>query len=69
MILLLTPTEELKVADLFSNLKLEDLLEDFLSQHVLDNSHPLELLPVQTQQGSSCQEKMGFSFEYPQGKG
>lgn len=56
-ILLLTSTEELQVADLFSDLQLEDLLEDLLPQRLLDDSHPLQLLSVQTQQRPSCMEE------------
>lgn len=52
-------TKELQVAHFFSDLELQDLLEDFLSQCLLDDSHPLQLFSIQTQQSSTCDGVMG----------
>lgn len=46
----MTSAEQLQVTPLLLHLKLQHLLQQLLPQRFLHQSHPLQLLPIQTQQ-------------------
>lgn len=52
-----TSAEQLQVASLLLHLQLQHLLQQLLPQRLLHESHPLQLLPVQTQQSPTCRGK------------